>query len=123
MKFARTKFATAFDTSNIDGNENPNISECLPETLGHDSDDEAPVMVPSEEIEASIARQQPIPLSKNSIGQNHPDAHKCRYPLLFASMQSHEDIMMTCARILDERIDVSVVREAAAYLEEVEATM
>ena len=28
---------------------------------------------------------------------------------------------MTCARVLDERRDVFLVREAAAYLEEVEA--
>ena len=122
MKFARTKFATAFDTAIIDASEKPNFNGCTSKVLGHDSEDEDPVVVSSEEIDASITRQQSLILPKILIGQNHPDAHKCRYPMLFASMQSHEDIMMTCARVLDEKVDVSVVREAAAYLEEVEAT-
>ena len=122
MKFARTKFATAFDTAIIDASEKPNFNGCTSKVLGHDSEDEDPVVVSSEEIDASITRQQSLILPKILIGQNHPDAHKCQYPLLFASMQCHEDIMMTCARVLDEKVDVSVVREAAAYLEEVEAT-
>ena len=33
----------------------------------------------------------------------------------------HEDILMTCARALDEKVDVSLVREAGTFLvEEVE---
>jgi A1 cistron-splicing factor AAR2 len=32
----------------------------------------------------------------------------------------HEDIFMTCARILESASDVSLVREAAAYLEQME---
>ena len=46
-----------------------------------------------------------------------------RYPLLFAAMDStsfREDVLMTCARALDVANDASLVREAAAYLEEVE---
>jgi hypothetical protein len=31
-----------------------------------------------------------------------------------------EDIVMTCARVLEERNDVTLVREAAHYLEHVE---
>ena len=36
-------------------------------------------------------------------------------------MTPDEDEVMACARILDEAKDVSLVREAAAYLKEVEA--
>jgi hypothetical protein len=36
-------------------------------------------------------------------------------------MSQQEDVVMCAARILDEKKDVSLVREAAAYLEEVEA--
>jgi len=32
-----------------------------------------------------------------------------------------EDILMTCARILDEEKDILLVREAASFLQEVEA--
>jgi A1 cistron-splicing factor AAR2 len=45
------------------------------------------------------------------------------YPLLLAAMDSScgkEDIMMTCARALHDAVDVSLVREAAEYLEDVE---
>ena len=45
---------------------------------------------------------------------------KTAYPLLVASIMPQEDILMTCARALDDARDVSLVREAAAYLEEVE---
>jgi AAR2 protein len=44
-----------------------------------------------------------------------------RYPILAAAVLETEDIVMTCARALDEAKDVSLVREAAAYLEQVEA--
>lgn len=79
-------------------------------------DEDAPVVVSLDDMEASMARQTLFP-----VKQEYPDAHKRVYPLLFASMQLHEDIVMTCARVLDEKVDVSVVREAAAYLEQVEA--
>lgn len=63
---------------------------------------------------------------------------RTKYPFLFAAMegarmtmtssssssaswQCKEDTLMTCARILEEQKDVTLVREAAAYLEEVEA--
>ena len=36
-------------------------------------------------------------------------------------MQPHEDLLIVCARALDTKSDVSLVREAAAYLLEVEA--
>jgi A1 cistron-splicing factor AAR2 len=44
-----------------------------------------------------------------------------QYPFLFAAVSNDEDIIMACARILDEQRDVTLVREAAAYLEDVEA--
>ena len=47
--------------------------------------------------------------------------HRIDYPLLFAAMSPQEDVVMCAARVLDEQRDVSLVREAAAYLEEVEA--
>jgi len=47
--------------------------------------------------------------------------HSVTYPFLFAAISGDEDIVMTCARILDEQTDVTLVRQAAAYLEEVEA--
>ena len=50
------------------------------------------------------------------------DAHlRLKFPLLYAAILPHEDITMLCARVLDEQTDVSLVREAASYLEEVES--
>jgi A1 cistron-splicing factor AAR2 len=46
--------------------------------------------------------------------------YRSRYPILFAAVQPHEDVLMTCARALEAAADVSLVREAAAYLEQVE---
>jgi len=43
------------------------------------------------------------------------------YPLLYAARAPQEDLVMCCARILDDRNDVSLVREAASYLENFEA--
>jgi A1 cistron-splicing factor AAR2 len=79
--------------------------------------EDGPVVVSPEDIEASMTRastdlsraQSKIPLEVRKD-----------YPLLVAAIQSHEDILMTCARALDEKTDVSLVREAAAYLEDVE---
>ena len=34
------------------------------------------------------------------------------------STEGYEDIYKTCARVLDEKNDVTLVREAAQYLEE-----
>jgi hypothetical protein len=107
MKMATERFASAFLVENQDF-ESMDRSD--------DDVDDAPVVVSLDDMEASMARQTLFP-----VKQEYPDAHKRVYPLLFASMQLHEDIVMTCARVLDEKVDVSVVREAAAYLEQVEA--
>lgn len=81
-----------------------------------EDDSDAPVVVGAEEIQASMARSSAESYSTDRLSM---DA-RTRFPLLVAAMQPHEDILMTCARALDAKLDVSVVREAAAYLQEVE---
>mmetsp|Transcript_26536 Transcript_26536/g.31305 ORF Transcript_26536/g.31305 Transcript_26536/m.31305 type:complete len:94 (+) Transcript_26536:75-356(+) len=91
-------------------------------------------MIPFDEIQASMDRSSlspssPSPMDTITTSQrdtlrSERKAHGDKYPLLFAAMtivEELEDVLMACARILDERLDVSLVREAAAYLEEVEA--
>lgn len=86
-------------------------------------EDDGPVIVPTEEVEASMSRSslENLQTQKYSTGQDKNHEHRLSYPLLFAAMAPHEDIVMTCARILDAGNDVSLVREAAAFLEDVEA--
>jgi hypothetical protein len=87
-----------------------------------ESDEDRPVLVASEEVQASLARSQGARLSTGIAFE--PVFMKTElqeaYPLLLAAVMPHEDILMTCARALDEATDVSLVREAAAYLEQVE---
>ena len=95
-----------------------------------DDDDDMAVVVSSQEIEASLARTANTAhyelgrgdkSSSSSLSSNRVDnllLLRMRYPLLMAALQPHEDVMMLCARVLDEKLDVSLVREAAAYLEE-----
>ena len=96
--------------------------------IGGDDDDEedGPVIIPYDQIEASIARSalqssQSSKLRGGGRGGQRWSQHREEYPLLYAAMSPGEDEVMACARILDEAGDVSLVREAAAYLEEVEA--
>ena len=88
-----------------------------------DDDEDGPVMVSSEEIEASMARSSSVGIGINA-GTNDSSFEIQKltrdYPLLAAAIMPSEDVIMTCARALDEKTDVSLVREAAAYLEEVE---
>ena len=89
---------------------------------GMENDEEdGPIVVPLDEIEASIERSSKMSLPMY-IKDNNISKYASKYPFLFASMADEEDILMTCARILDEKFDVTAVREAAAFLEEVEAT-
>jgi len=81
-----------------------------------DDDEDGPVIVDYDQIKASLARTSQTP-KRQAVNQMH---YK-EYPLLYAAMSPQEDEVMACARILDEAKDVSLVREAAAYLEEVEA--
>jgi hypothetical protein len=105
-----------------------------------DEDEDGPVIVSLEEVEQSqarnnsnsatmvvgkedgLARASSNPLLLTDVTA---DAEVTQtYPLLVASLlatNGQEDIIMTCARILEEQVDVSLVREAAAYLEEMEA--
>lgn len=89
------------------------------------SDEDDPIVVPFEEVEASIGRSSKNKASRFSshavLGDDKKSIYSSKYPFLFASIMEDEDILMTCARILDEKSDVTVVREAALYLEEVEA--
>ena len=85
--------------------------------MENDSDSDAPVVVDMVDVEASLARSAG---EKSSGRSTLPLAVQMGYPLLVAAILPHEDILMTCARALDEKNDVSLVREAAAYLEEVE---
>jgi A1 cistron-splicing factor AAR2 len=89
-----------------------------------EDDDDGPVIIPYEDVEASLARSTLL----KTINQRHQlqvgkaQRQQCeKYPLLYAAMSSGEDEVMACARILDEARDVSLVREAASYLEEVES--
>lgn len=83
-------------------------------------DDNGPVIVPSDEVGASMARSEET--SRSIVPSvEYPDQDRESYRFLFAAKLDHEDILMACARVLDAANDVSLVREAAAYLEEVEA--
>ena len=87
----------------------------------HDDDDEdGPVIVSSAEIEASMTRSSSAFVIGGVSNGKATKQLRMEYPLLAAAMMPSEDVLMTCARALDEKTDVSLVREAAAYLEEVE---
>jgi len=92
-----------------------------------EDDEDGPVIVPYDQIEESMARSSSssfsshVPQSNHHPAKSHCKEYSKEYPLLYASMTMNEDEVMACARILDEKRDVSLVREAAAYLEEVEA--
>jgi AAR2 protein len=94
-----------------------------------DDDDDAPVVVSTEEIEESVARSQQhlsesSPSHLQSVSLEDRESIRTQYPLLMAAKDScsvNEDILMTCARVLYDAVDVSLVREASAYLENVEA--
>jgi hypothetical protein len=87
-----------------------------------DDDDDGPVVVSSEEIEASFARYSSSFVTPITTTDTKENLHVLRkeYPLLAAAIMPNEDVLMTCARALDEKGDVSLVREAAAYLQQVE---
>ena len=88
----------------------------MDETINADmDDDEGPVVVSEEDVTASLARSSHL----GGMSAPSPEIRKT-HPLLVAAMQPHEDILMTCARGLSDATDVSLVREAASYLENVE---
>lgn len=102
-----------------DGLTNPHMLEM------HDSDDDdedGPVIIGLEEYQASMERNATIesPMILNDESITDMNKYKSDYPFLFAAMESGEDILMACARILDEKKDVTLVREAADFLENIE---
>ena len=97
-----------------------------------DDDGDLPVIINVEEIEESLTRSQKYMNELNQFSHVTSEATARdkidremllqSYPLLLAAMDSSsgkEDIMMTCARVLYDAVDVSVVREATAYLENI----
>merc|ERR1711862_67240 len=83
--------------------------------VGDDNEEDGqPVVIASHEVEASIARS-------SIAAKKHSQEYQHEFPLLYAAMTSGEDEVMARARILDEKNDVSLVREAASYLQNVEA--
>ncbi|GKY95082.1 hypothetical protein MPSEU_000472300 [Mayamaea pseudoterrestris] len=89
-----------------------------------DSDEDAPIVVSTEEVESSLLRIASLTSSAQApSGRQQPLAENIQeeYSLLVAAMTPTEDIVMTCSRVLDAANDVSLVREAAHYLEHVEA--
>ncbi len=89
--------------------------------LEEEDDEDGPVVVSSEEIEASMARSAAgVSTASTTNDLQIKQQLQKDYPLLAAAIMPSEDVLMTCARALDEKTDVSLVREAAAYLENVE---
>jgi A1 cistron-splicing factor AAR2 len=118
----RTRFANHFEDTLSEHVREPLLSDVQSNTMAEESDDDAPIVVSLEEVEASLERSAELRTSFRHFSSYSPSLRR-KYPLLFAAMDSNtqEDVLMTCARILDEKTDVSLVREAAAYLEQVEA--
>jgi AAR2 protein len=83
-----------------------------------DDSDEDPIVVSTEEYESMITSTS----QSNYRKLEYPNELRLKYPILFAAMQPHEDILMVCARALDSKSDVSLVREAADFLEQVVAS-
>jgi A1 cistron-splicing factor AAR2 len=112
------RFPGSFDAAvSSGGNTIAQAADSMQVYSEEEEDDEAPVVVSSEEIEASFARSVGSPFKY----QTYPASERHQFPLLFAAVMPHEDVLMTCARALDNASDVSLVREAAAYLEQVES--
>ena len=91
------------------------------------NDEGGPTVVPTLEIEASYSRVKMMEESGKSkqaiiegiCCQSIVDMQS-KYPLLFSSLSANEDILMFCARIMDEKKDVTLVREAHNFLEDFE---
>ena len=138
-----TKFSIRYCETNISTVSNDCVThsmECDHDKMdgganfGNDEDDDLPVIVSSEEVEDSLSRSREYmneldrychaPNLTDTMKENDRKLLTQHYPLLLAAMESSsgkEDIMMTCARVLYDAVDASLVREAAAYLEDVES--
>lgn len=89
------------------------------EVSSDSGDEDEPIVVSLKEFEEAMSRQQS--LNTRSHGCSHGNEYAHMYPFLFASICPGEDVLMACARILDEQNDVTLVREAAHYLDHVES--
>lgn len=122
------RFKDSFDGDNVESDEELGMANGAAgidgkQAMEIDEDEEdAPIVVTNEEIEASQARTSESPAANRHFPtEEYPLQLRKKYPVLFAAKMEHEDILMTCARALDEKTDVSLVREAGDYLvEEVE---
>ena len=85
-----------------------------------EDDEDGPMIVSEEDVNASLARSASVTMREMKLTEEDK-IDRQSYPLIYAAMTPQEDILMTCARVLDEAADVSLVREAAAYLEDVES--
>jgi A1 cistron-splicing factor AAR2 len=108
--------------------EQGQISSYEKKDFEEEDNEDGPTMVSWEDVQASMERSQvaeELAQNKHDDVPNHIHEERERYgqtyPLLFAAMMEKEDIVMACARILGDSSDVSLVREAANYLEHVEA--
>jgi hypothetical protein len=108
------RFPTFFSDQFLDPDCNMDMVQGV---LFDDDDDDGPIVVAEEEFSAAMARSSPLEALAT------PKDIQERFPLLVAAVQTHEDILMTCARALDEASDVSLVREAASYLQTIEQYM
>jgi hypothetical protein len=103
--------ATNDDDDNVDPKDDPMMASSSNRMYDDDEDDDDPPV---------IVENVPDHLPPLVASVTDPLIRQ-RYPILAAAVLETEDILMTCARALDEAKDVSLVREAAAYLEQVEA--
>lgn len=120
-RILENRFPNAFKS--IDGNPRGPAPGSSMQIDEEDDDENRPVVVSNEEVEASAARlsQTPSKSGPTSTTDQYPPSVRSRYLVLFAAKLEHEDILMTCARALDDATDVSLVREAGTFLvEEVE---
>lgn len=146
LQFEKKTEEDAIDDKHMDIENGKRKGSSIYQNLlfGNDEDfdgnehEDGPVIVPYDEVEDILQRisssksknraeKQSIDCSESkklhSTEQTN-EFYRNQYPLLFASMDGtdgHEDVVMTCARALDQKNDVSLVREAASYLETVES--
>ena len=109
------RFPNSFVYQSHDYNNTANNSShrhLMDETMDWDigdDDEDGPVIVSNEDIQASLARSSATSFQQQQ--QQHatidiPMEVKTAYPLLVASIMPQEDILMTCARALDDEIGI-----------------
>ena len=97
----------------VNSNHSNNVALVQNQPITMDDDDDGPVIVPYDQVESSLSRSAAAILTTR-VETTEEAKHRQSYPLLYAAMSQAEDVVMCAARILDEKKDVSLVREAAA---------